>query len=106
MTELPMDLEPLHALLRRTVVSPHDDQRPAETLESRRDKHMIKRRRRLPVNVVSTRVVRRHTVGSTRVRRLVSPRSSRVGSSRWESGVWVFCAFVCLCIGCATVIYK
>lgn len=94
MTKLPMVLEPLPALSRRTVVSPHGDQRPVETLESRRGKHTTKRRRRLPVNVVSTRVVRRRTVGSTRVKRLVSPKSSRVGSSRWENSVWVFCVLL------------
>lgn len=90
MRKLRMVLEPLPALLRRTVVSRHDDQRPVETLESRRGKHTTKRRRRLPVNVASTRVVRRRTVESTRVRRPVSPRSSRVGSSRRGSNAWIF----------------
>lgn len=106
MRKLRMVLEPLPALLRRTVVSPHDDRRPVETLESRRGKHTTKRRRRLPVNVVSTRVVRRRTVESIRARRPVSQRSSRVGSSRRESNAWIFCGFVCSCIDYVTILYE
>lgn len=105
MMELLMDFELLFVLLRRIVVLFYDDLRLVEIFELRRDKYMIKCRRRLLVNVVFIRVVRWYMVGSIRVRRLVFLRLLRVGSFRWESGVWVFCVFVCLCIGCVIVIY-